>query len=275
MSTTTDSVKARIRKLLQLAENDAATDGEISNAIAFAQRLMAEHHLSEEQVKEGDPVNLHAVQADLEKLTMLRLAAFGQGEKLASWEVTLSMFVSKLVGGVGVYGSGARTVRTATGTIMFDSRGRSMVRSTVTFYGADEDVRLAQQLYVDIATTIAAMARLKFGGAFRGEGRSYGDGFVAGLQTKLREATAASAAESKSLAIRCDAIVKAKVEHANKWLKQQGVTLSSRGHGSGSFHPSAFSAGKQDGLAADISAKRTTKLAAGAALKALPAGGAT
>jgi len=50
-----DNVKDTIRKLLNLAENDGAADGEIDNALRFARRLMHQHHLSEEDIDRSDP----------------------------------------------------------------------------------------------------------------------------------------------------------------------------------------------------------------------------
>jgi len=49
-----DQIKERIRKLLNLANDDAAMGGEVRNAIAFAERLMATHHLSEADLPNGN-----------------------------------------------------------------------------------------------------------------------------------------------------------------------------------------------------------------------------
>jgi hypothetical protein len=271
MSDTVDNVKARIRKLLNLAENDAATEGEVANAVAFAQRLMAEHHLSEHEVRQDCQPNAHAVMADLEKLAMLQMAAYGQGEKLASWERTLGSFVAKLIGSVGVYLNGTVRVRTAAGTLLYDSKGQPVERGSVKFYGEAEEVRLACQLYTDLGLTIAAMARLQFGGVFRGEGRSYADGFVAGLYTKLSTAEKLAAGDNKALALRCTAIVQAKKQHAAAWLKGQGVKLGSASRSGGrEHHRGAYEQGKQDGAAQGVSVTRRGKLATAGEQRQLP-----
>jgi len=257
MSDTVDNVKARIRKLLNLAENDAATEGEVANAVAFAQRLMAEHHLSEHEVRQDCQPNAHAVMADL--------------EKLASWERTLGSFVAKLIGSVGVYLNGTVRVRTAAGTLLYDSKGQPVERGSVKFYGEAEEVRLACQLYTDLGLTIAAMARLQFGGVFRGEGRSYADGFVAGLYTKLSTAEKLAAGDNKALALRCTAIVQAKKQHAAAWLKGQGVKLGSASRSGGrEHHRGAYEQGKQDGAAQGVSVTRRGKLATAGEQRQLP-----
>jgi hypothetical protein len=257
MSDTVDNVKARIRKLLNLAENDAATEGEVANAVAFAQRLMAEHHLSEHEVRQDCQPNAHAVMADL--------------EKLASWERTLGSFVAKLIGSVGVYLNGTVRVRTAAGTLLYDSKGQPVERGSVKFYGEAEEVRLACQLYTDLGLTIAAMARLQFGGVFRGEGRSYADGFVAGLYTKLSTAEKLAAGDNKALALRCTAIVQAKKQHAAAWLKGQGVKLGSASRSGGrEHHRGAYEQGKQDGAAQGVSVTCRGKLATAGEQRQLP-----
>lgn len=271
MNNTVENVKARIRKLLNLAENNAATEGEVANAVAFAQRLMAEHHLSEDQVREGYQPNAHEVMADLEKLTMLQMATYGQGEKLASWERTLASFVAKLIGSVGVYLNGTVRVRTAAGTLLFDAQGKVVERGSVKFYGEAEEVRLACELYADLGATIAAMARLQYGGVFRGEGRSYADGFVAGLYTKLSTAEKQAAGENTALALRCSTIVQAKKQHAAAWLKGQGVKLGSASRGGGrEHHRGAYEQGKQDGAAQGVSVTRRGKLATAGGQRQLP-----
>jgi hypothetical protein len=40
-----ERVKGRIRKLLATAADDAATEGEIDNAVRFARQMLAAHHL--------------------------------------------------------------------------------------------------------------------------------------------------------------------------------------------------------------------------------------
>jgi len=48
----TTRIKEKIRKLLNLAEDDGAMEGEINNALNFARRLMLQHNISEEDIKQ-------------------------------------------------------------------------------------------------------------------------------------------------------------------------------------------------------------------------------
>lgn len=180
---TTDPIKQRIRLLLNLAENDGATEGEIDNALRFARRLMDAHHLSEDDI----PGNVHDAAAEAECKEMARDHAYGNGTSLASWEKSLASFTSAFVGGVGVYIGGPKEYRDSKGMLKFDERGRAVTRGTVIFYGLADEVQLATALFDDLRGTIAAMARLKFGGALRGDGRSYGDGFVSGLYERVKK----------------------------------------------------------------------------------------
>ena len=216
-----DKVKDRIRKLLNLAENDAASEGEINNAINFAQRLMQEHHLTKDDV--------HAAAAAEEVAEMMKQAAYTTGAKASPWEAGLASFVAKMIGSVGVYTGGVETAKTTHGTTMFDAKGKPMSRSTYVFYGEAEEVRLATELYYDLSRTIAAMARMRYGGALRGDGRDYGLGFVSGLASQLAAAATAAKAESTestALAVRCAAIVHQKKAAASTWLSSQGINLS-------------------------------------------------
>ena len=60
-----------------------------------------------------------------------------------------------------------------------------------------EDVAVAQRVFEELSITIASMGKLKLGGAFKGPGREYCEGFVAGLFEQLKQAdTEHEAAES-------------------------------------------------------------------------------
>jgi hypothetical protein len=262
MSAETNQIRNRIRLLLNLAENDAATEGEIENAIRFARRLMDAHHLSEDECK-NDP---HAQAADEERGAMGKTEALSVGESLCSWERRLSAFVKQLVGGVDCYITSSQLRRTDAGAIRYDENGRMMIKGSVVFYGLDEEARLATEIHDDLAATIAAMARLKFGGALRGAGRSYGDGFVDGLHSKLRDAKQqdeSTSSESRALVVRSAEVAKRKRENANNWLKNEcGISLVSAGRSRAySSNEGAYSSGHRDGRQTSVTVNRRKRIA--------------
>lgn len=53
-----DKVKARIRQLRQMTRANGATEGEVLNALAIAERLMREHGLDEQEVDALAPVTI-------------------------------------------------------------------------------------------------------------------------------------------------------------------------------------------------------------------------
>ena len=77
-----ERVKDTIRKLLNLAANDAATEGEVNNAIRFARKLMLEHQLSDDDCKAGD-------ESDEERIARAecqRGSVNSQSAKCSGWE---------------------------------------------------------------------------------------------------------------------------------------------------------------------------------------------
>lgn len=266
MSASTDAIKARVRALLNLAENDAATEGEIDNAVRFARRLMDAHHLSEDDCK-NDP---HAKAADEERGEMAQEYAMGTGRHVCSWENRLCQFVSKLVGSVDAYiCDGQAPLRTAAGALVFDDDGKQIMRGQVCFYGLKDEAKLATEIYADLVSTIAAMARLKFGGALRGSGREYGDGFISGLYSKLSDAKKAdeiSSAGSRALVVRSAEIALRKKEDARHWLKKdRGIKLRSARSSYSTFSDEhAYAAGKEDGRRANVAVNRQKRIRADA-----------
>jgi hypothetical protein len=254
-----DKVKDRIRKLLNLAENDAATEGEINNAVNFAQRLMQEHHITQEDI--------HTHAADQERVEMNQEAAFTSGVKVCAWEHALANFVTEMIGSVGVYSAGTHNATTPHGTMLFDNKGQPCKRHKYVFYGEIEEARLATDLYTDLTRTIAAMARMRYGGALRGDGRDYGLGFVSGLRTKLSEAKTQAQTETTALAVRCTQIVTQKRAAAGDWLKSVGVDLHrSTRRISGASNGNAYGQGKADGAKANVTATRRARIDSGSRL---------
>lgn len=265
-----DKIKDKIKKLLNLAENDGAFDGEVDNALRFARRLMLRHNVTQEEAKDA-----HEVAADAEAVDYGRVSAFTLGPNLSQWESTLAHSICQLIGTVQFYReSGKFARRTAHGTIDY-SKGEPSTAARLQFYGPEEDARDATELLEEWSHIIVSMARMKYGGAFKGSGREYAESFAYALYQKVekirQEEKTAIANEQKLLAAgetalmvrNAGALMLAKKNKASDWLaKECGIKLSksSRSSGSTIYDGDARAAGRADGNKADFSHSRKKKL---------------
>lgn len=240
-----ESVKDTIRHLLNLSKNNAATEGEVSNAIRFASQLMAKHHIEESELAEP------AVMQE-----MVQVGAWGNGRRLSSWESMLGAFVRDFVGSVvAVLNKNVIPKKNEFGLASFNDKGEVVYGQTMQFFGIPEEVQLAKALYEDLALTIATMARLKYGTCLRREGKEYADGFVIGLQTKLKEAKKEQlqlTQKSTALVVQKFEVVQQKFKEKNGWVpkdKYRKVKGSS-----------ILTDGINDGKRMEVNANRTAKI---------------
>lgn len=282
METNSDRIKDKIRKLLTLGEDDGATEAEAENALRFARRLMLKHNVSEKDMEETKDV--HEIAADVEHTTFGQVRTTSQGSTLTKWEVSLGWAVMELIGTVRWYRAGETERRTKAGVLEFNEvTGAPKICQVIMFYGPEEDCRDARELMQEWSLTIIALARMRFGGALRGDGRSYCEGFCDALYSKVsqirreerklidaqkaQQALPEGATRSTALMVlNGTQLMEAKREHASKWLEKEiGIKLRSSGSSGrgGSFNGDAYAAGAKDGKSADFSHKRTKKLGGG------------
>jgi hypothetical protein len=248
-----DKVKDTIRKLLNLANNDAATEGEVNNAMRFAARLMEQHQLSEEDVKlnKTDEKLL-----DLENQTFAELSGWMGGNKFCHWESEAASFACAFVGGVKwYYVEKVRYKVNGIQKLFFD--GKPMTKTKVTFYGIEEDVQLAFAVYNELIMTIAAMAKLKWGGVYRGPGRNYCEGFMDGLfgkwyddQDTQKKIAKTSSSTALMVIDNRKLVVQRKAELATQWLEKRGMKLRSASKQqsyTNEYHAEARQEGRTDG----------------------------
>ncbi len=248
-----ERVRDRIRKLLRLAENDAASEGEVENALRFAQALMDEHHVAADDLRrEQDRDDLRS--------EMNTVDGWSNSAKRSAWESYLAQAIVTTLGTVGYYwrGGGAREVKTDAGILRRDGNGRTLKRVAMVWYGPAEDIALARELFQDLSQTIASMARLKYGGVFRGPGRSYAEGFASSLLDLARKGDGDRTAATGAIVRRTAALAKS-------WLREErGVRLVSGGAmGGGRQHSGAHAAGRADGRSHGWNARRRSKLTSG------------
>lgn len=256
---TLENAKDKIRKLLRVAENDAATDGEIENAMRAAQALMHAYHLSEEEVK-NQPEDVKR------EIKFTQRQAWTKGARLSTWEIDLIHFICKFLGTVQwYYISGSVERRDTNGILKRNPETGEVLKQTqLTFFGPADEVELALEMLEELQTVIYTMARLKYGTTFKGAGRSYAEGFTAGLQTKLKKVNQqlTSDSTSRALVVQSNAIVEVVKKDAKKWLQQAAGIKLRAGDSRERMRndSSAYGQGKQDGMNTDVTANRKKRL---------------
>lgn len=240
-----DKIKDRIRKLLNMAECDAAAEGEIENALRFARQLMDKHHVSTAELTEEQ----------LQEKMALEVATCG-GSKMSCWESCLAHAVVETIGTIGWF-IGRKVPKRDKHGIM--QAGMGMTQQ-VKFYGPDEDVALAIDMFHTLQKTIATMAKLKWGGIYRGPGRSYCEGFAGNLSDRVSGEVRSERTEE------CTAIIIRAKDVAKLWLKtEMGINLrSGKGQSRRVTHNhTAFGEGQSDGQKSSLSFTRRAKMNGG------------
>lgn len=264
MTANIEAIKDRIRKLLKTAKDDAATEGEIDNAIRFARSLLDKHHLSEEELAD-EPANHYARVDAADKSRFFATVS----SRFYSWESALARFISNLTGAPSYCESNTRTARSADGRAKLNESDEPYEGKSFAFYGVAEDARMAVDLFYEIWWTVRSMARLKFGQCYRGDGGMYAEGFVDGLSDKLEEQQGQEKKEAISsnntrgliLIERRNDLIQYKEQSARTWLKGIGVNLyagSRRSGANGSF--GAYGEGRTDGQRTNVKKFTTPKL---------------
>jgi len=248
----------KIRKLLNLAADDSSAEGEIENALRFAQRLMDEHNLTRDDLTPDE------IAAESERMT--RTAVYGGTTTCAAWERALVRAVCSCIGTVSYYIAEPDYLRTPTGIVILppDRTAGPKVRGRWQFFGLAEDVALAVALFNETRELIAAMSRLRWGGVYRGPGRSYCEGFASALEHKASRA-------SRERTPATTAIIRRDAARNLQWLQEtHHVRLRNRvRRPAGNHYGSAYQSGQSDGRAHCFTpGSRSAKLSP--APKALP-----
>lgn len=248
------AIVARVRKLLNLAEDGGAAEQEIESALRFANQLMDEHAISMGELSEQDTKDLE----------MDRMWVAGSSAKTVMWEAVLGVVVGKALKTVQCYRDTTVRMPRDPGTglaLREDGQVVTEPRKGIQFYGPAADVSLAITMYHELRLTIATMARLKFGSVTRGAGRSYCEGFVVGLDSYLRDLERDRPVETRAIVLRNTQAIKAQ---AKDWLEEtHGVRLGKVARSSGSFHGDAYREGATDGRSHGIRTRSRPTLSGG------------
>lgn len=254
----TERIKRRIRGLLNISQDDGASQGEIDNAMRLAAQLMNEHHVSQAEAEAHCPES----RCD-DDSRMGQRGARTVGSSYTTWEFTLAHAVARLVGSVRWHHSGPGSTITAGA---FGTQKKRLI----TFYGAAEDAMIATEMQEEWAHVIATMATGKHGGCFRGAGAEYAHGFATGLLDQAsriddeRKRLPASGTSIVLAGKSLHSLLETKKDRAYKWLVQElghelrkGKSVGRYGVGDSDAHAE----GRADGRRAEgFQAKRTAKL---------------
>lgn len=250
-----DRIISRVQKLLAFDENNAS-EGEIENALKMAQNLMEAHAIEQAELEaesqSSDPVVREQANSKLKA-------------NVAKWESWLGAAVRTVVPGVDYY-------QTNEYVRAFDGTGKLRRQSMLVWYGPADLVEVAKALFDETRAVIATLAQGNFGGVYKGQGRSYCEGFASALHDKAyrqrqenEEKRLAEATEGAIVLRMTDIVKKAKAENS-EWLQEaHGIKLTSAGGGGGGHHyGDAYGEGKKDGQRHDFTpGKPTGKLAGG------------
>jgi len=241
----------RLKKILALANNNDS-EGEIENALKFAKELMDTYHISEADIKNADNV-----------IAFCKEFIKSGSSKLTNFEIFLSMAVCDIIGTVKTYYSKKIAITDPiTGAYVMEN-GKVQYKHGIYFYGENTDVVFAGIVYETLLRRITNIALNRYGTIWRGDGRSYADGFVQGLLTKLNEAK-----NKNDNAIK--AIILSKTQAAENWLKkEEGLTLTKSKAKISVHDENAYSKGNVDGRNTDTNFNRPLNSGNGSSVKML------
>eukprot|EP00697_Spironema_sp_BW2_P005076 gnl/Spiro4/16852_TR9073_c0_g1_i1.p2 gnl/Spiro4/16852_TR9073_c0_g1~~gnl/Spiro4/16852_TR9073_c0_g1_i1.p2 ORF type:complete len:264 (-),score=24.00 gnl/Spiro4/16852_TR9073_c0_g1_i1:2671-3462(-) len=171
------TIKDRVRKLMAVAGDGVATDGEIENAMRLATKLIDEHHLQPEDYSQPQ-------QPD--DLTMGRSFGTSQSERMSTWERTLASAIAKMFGCIKCYVDHQTQPIRVNGVAQTDATGVRMGRK-ICFYGPLVESAEAADLFSEWSRSIASMGVIRWGGCFRGDGAMYCQGFAQAILDKARK----------------------------------------------------------------------------------------
>lgn len=243
-------VKERVRRLLAIAEDDAAADAEIEQAMLMARRYMASYQLERDDIVErGDELDLSRIEwGDC-------FRPYRQTRRASLWESLLATWVCDFVGTVKSYQS-SRFVETRLGK-------RTMCKGLI-FYGPTNDAVFAAEVFEEVQEVVATLAYHRYGAIFRGDGGSYSEGFVDGLRDQLQDAKDvdrdSSDEQTRALAVVQDQRQLAIVDGARNWLADvKGIKLR-HGHGlsgvNAGFNSNAHGQGRSEGRKYSVGSTR-------------------
>ena len=210
-----NKIRARIVKMLTLAKDGGASEGEVENATRMARQLMNEYNIDASELQEAERGTVKVGDHVGMKKTVFE-----------DWEKQLTL-VCEFVCDVKPY-----TSTLAAG-------------QEVHFVGLPTDVAIARELYSTLLITVKTMAKQRCGAGWTRSHRSYCLGFVDSLVRKAQAERdkSDSSTPAGAIVLRKDVLVKKYVEENLKFHYERAADIHDR---------DAFMRGQADGRNADI-----------------------
>lgn len=261
MTVDNEAIKNKLRKLLALANDPAAFEGEKGNALRFARRLMVQHNITKESIGEN-PRDRAKTASEFEYSQQF---VYTFGRDMSKWEGTLLHAITELVGSVQHYRTSEKVPKMNDhGGIEKGPRGEDRTVTKLVYYGPTQEAKDAVELHNEWVYIIVAMARLKYGSYVRGGARSYCEGFAYGLFTqvkKIQQEEKQSTSRDLVL-VGANQLMDAKRQFALEWLKQeQNVKLKkSRAHANRGDDSREWEKGLEDGKRSQFTKEKVLKV---------------
>ncbi len=237
-----DSIKDKLRKLLNLSNDEGASAGEIDNAIGIATQLMARHNLTREDIDLSD-------EDPTKNVKLGQQFAVSLGSRLAYWEICLAHFVTGFIGFTDFYPDKVEGTLYRNGIALLNPDGNERKGTLMWFYGSDESAQQAVELYEELASIIQGVATVRYASWARAKGAAYAEGFTLGLLSKLEKAKAQlslSDEKTHQLVLVDQSNQLAVVNKGKQWLKETtGATIITKKHKGAPANPdNAYAKGR-------------------------------
>jgi len=252
-----NKIREKLAKMLALASDGNATQGEIENALAMATQMMVKYNLTRDDIDmtQADPIK---------NIKYSKNQAYTLSPKLYSWEGSLAVFISKFIGTVDCYVQKGKYPKRINGFQQFDSDGNPIHSCMITFYGVEDDCEIATSLYHELQKAIQMAALVRYGAWAKGDGGVYCEGFVQGLKdSNIREIQKLKNcdAQTNSLILLSEKTQLAIRNEAKNWLRQNTnvcLRAGQRTTGSSGSH-SARAEGRADGSRYSVEKGQATR----------------
>lgn len=206
-------IRERIVKMLNLAKDGGASEGEVENATRMARQLMNEYNIDESELIAAETGTVQVG----DHLGMKKVTFEG-------WESSLSV-VCKFVCDVTPY---KQTVKAG---------------QEIRFIGLPTDVAIARDLFSSLLITVKTMAKQRNGAGWTRAHQSYALGFVDSLVRKAKAEKQASTMQANAIILRKDVLIDKYIAENLKLGYDSGPDV----HDAAAYH-----AGQRDGSMADI-----------------------
>lgn len=217
--TSREDAVARIRKLLAMARDGSATEGEVENAMRAARTLMDRYAIQDDELAGGDPSRMDGIVDE-------------PGDWHSHEPTDRDRLLAVACGHLCDVGVGMKS----------KYFGRTLLYCT-TFWGLPRDVAVAHAVFPELRSTMHRMARFRYGQRWSDQHTSYCCGFSLRLAVRAEELATASAQPAAA----AGAIIVRKRALLDAWAQQQGVGKARPAKSRRDIDGCAFTLGMRDG----------------------------